>query len=209
MDRSRSRRAFLASAATTVGVTAGGFEYDSSKTNSSLESGTVPDGWYECNEVTRPDPDAPSDENALEPRTYPSPPSSLLDGESGGSTDRSSPSGNTASAGEYVTAFEQVYRRNAFVARYGGVTRTFEFRLDARRTSPVGSDTDPAAVLVALVYDLTTETRRSPPNDEWDIRVTYYLDENVLLRAQYEGIADKPSVTPDPRRQGDLVACFQ
>ncbi len=210
MDRPRSRRALLASAATAAALTAGGFEYGSSDANAPpLESGTVPDDWYDCSAVTRPEPETPAEANALEPRAYPSPPSTLLADGTGGSTDRGSTSKPATSAGEYVTDFERSYRRNAFVARYSGVTRTFEFRVDERRTRPVGSATDTAAVLVAIVYDLTTGTRQSPPSDEWDTRVTYYLDENVLLRAQYGGIAEKATFDPDPRQRGELVACFE
>ncbi|WP_254762637.1 hypothetical protein [Natrinema marinum] len=210
MVRPRSRRALVASVATAAAVTAGGFEYGSSGADAPpLESGTVPDDWYDCSDVTRPAPDAPATEHALEPRAYPSPPSARRVDENRRSTDRSSPSAPTADVAEYVTAFERTYRLNAFIARYGGVTRTFDFRLGTRRTASVGSETDGTAVLVAIVYDLTTGTRQSPPSDEWDTRVTYYLDENVLLRARYAGIAEKPTLEPDPRRQGKPVACFR
>lgn len=62
---------------------------------------------------------------------------------------------------------------------------------------------------MAILYDVTTRTRQvRGGRNEWDIRVSYYVDENVVLRARYDGVAEELTFDPDPRTQGDLVACF-
>lgn len=193
MNRPRSRRGFLASVVTTVVVTTGGFEYTSGgPTGPPLDSGTVPADWFACDEVSRPDPDPP-DGSTLEPRPYPSSPSSLDHG-----------------TVEYVTTFERAYRRNAFLGQYGAAARAVDLRRTDGRVAAVGPSSDPDAVMVAIRYDLTTETGRSSvePRDRWDVRVVYYVDENVVLRARYHGVAEELRFEPDPRRQGELVACF-
>lgn len=193
MNRLRPRRGFLASVVTTVAVTTGGFEYASGgPTGPPLDSGTVPADWFECDDVSRPDPDLP-DGAPLEPRTYPSSPSSLTD-----------------DMVAYVTAFERAYRHNAFLGQYGAAARTVDLRRTDGRAAPVGAPSDPDAVMVAIRYNLTTGTGRSraDPRDRWDIRVVYYVDENVVLRAQYHGVAEELRFEPDPRQQGELVACF-
>jgi len=193
MNRPRSRRGLLASVVTTVAVTTGGFEYTSGgPTGPPLDSGTVPADWFECDEVSRPDPEPP-DGGTLEPRTYPSSPSSM-----------------DVDMVEYVTGFERAYRHNAFLSQYGAAARTVDLRRTDGRATAVGSATTPDAVMVAIRYDLTTGTGRSSTEsrDRWDIRVVYYVDENVVLRSQYHGVAEELRFEPDPRTQGELVACF-
>lgn len=210
MNRPRSRRTLLASVATTVAVATGGFEHVSNATNTPpLEGGTVPPDWYDCRSVTRPAQTAPGGDEALEPRPYPSPPWTADSGEDGARSDRSPPS-LIDSVARYVTEFERAYRRNAFLARYGSAARTFELRRQGKRTAAIGSSGNATAAMVAIRYDLTTGTRQTvtDPRDEWDIRVTYYVDENVMLRARYDGIAEELAFEPDPRTQGSLVACF-
>ncbi|SEQ84292.1 hypothetical protein [Natrinema salaciae] len=208
MNRPRSRRTLLASVATTAAVATGGFEYSSNGSgDSALESGTVPADRYECRDVDRPEPDVPTDEDALEPREYPSRPAETGSGEE--STDR--PSSLVRGANQFVTEFERAYRQNAFLERYGSVAQTFELRRTDARRAAIGSAGNPDAVLVAIIYNVTTETQYATTGarDEWDVRVTYYVDENVVLRARYGGIADEPVFDPDPRTQGVLVACFE
>ncbi|WP_435551202.1 hypothetical protein [Natrinema sp. CGMCC1.2065] len=193
MNRLRPRRGFLASVVTTVAVTTGGFEYASDgPTGPPLDSGTVPADWFECDDVNRPDPDPP-DDAPLEPRTYPSSPSSLDD-----------------TMVEYVTTFERAYQHNAFLGQYGAEARTVDLRRTDGRVAAVGSATNPDAVMVAIRYDLTTGTGRSSVDsrDRWDIRAVYYVDENVVLRSRYHGLAEELRFEPDPRTQGELVACF-
>lgn len=193
MNRPCSRRGLLATVVTTVAVTTGGFEYTSSdSTPPPLESGIVPADRYDCQEVSRPEPEQ-AETNALQPRTYPSPPSSLVPG-----------------AVQYVTAFERAYRQNAFLVQYGSAARTIDLRRKDSRTAAIGSIANPDAVMVTIIYDLTTETGQSAePRDRWEIRVVYYVDENVVLRSQYHGIAEELRSEPDPRTHGELVACFE
>ncbi len=193
MNRPRSRRGLLVSVATTLAVTTGGFEHTAGgSTGPPLDSGTVPADWFACDDVSRPDPDPP-DGSTLEPRPYPSSQPSL-----------------DADVVEYVTAFERAYRHNAFLDRYGTAARSVDLRRTDGRASAVGAPSNPDAVVAAIRYDLTTETGRSgvEPRDRWDVRVVYYVDENVVLRARYHGVAEELRFEPDPRRQGKLVACF-
>jgi len=130
--------------------------------------------------------------------------------EASDSSDRSPPL-LVDGAAEYVTEFERAYRRNAFITQFGNMTRTFDLRRSGHRTAAIGSSTNADAVMVALRYDLTLGTHLSAadPRDEWDIRVTYYIDQNIVLRARYDGVAENLSLEPDPRRQaGELVACL-
>ncbi|WP_226039989.1 hypothetical protein [Natrinema sp. DC36] len=211
MNRPRSRRALLASVVTTAAVATGGFEHVSNAANRPpLESGTVPADWYDCQSVTRHEPITPIDDGALEPRPYPPLPSGSVSEAADNSSAQSPPPSLVDSAAEYVTEFERAYRRNAFIARFGNMTRTFDLRRRAHRTAAIGSSTNADAVMVALRYDLTLGTQQSAadPRDEWDIRVTYYVDQNIVLRARYNGVAKDLSFEPDPRRQGELVACL-
>lgn len=193
MRKPRSRRALLTSMVGLSLGAAGCFEDDltSSESEESLDSGVVPADEFDCDDVDRPDPSPPIRDGALEPATYPTPPNPLLE-----------------SAGEYVREFEAAYQQNAFLEEYGSETEGFEFDLEARDAKSVDAESDRGAKLVSLVYDLTTKTRRTPEESERSIRVTYYVDEYIVLRARYAGLADEPTFDPDPRNAGDPVACF-
>lgn len=206
MVRPPSRRALLASVSTIAAIATGGFESPATGgTIPRLESGIVPADRYRCSDVTRPNPDTVPDDAALEPRAYPS----LPVGADGDRPPSDRGSSLVARVTRSVVEFERAYRRNAFLERYGAAARTVTLRLTDHRAAPVESAADANAVLVALLYDLTTATRYSTagPRDEWDIRVTYYVDENGAFRAQYDGIAETLAFEPDPRTQGTLVAC--
>lgn len=208
MSRPPSRRTLLASVTAAVAVTTGGFEYGSNATNTSpLESGTVSPDWYECNSVVRPEPTAPTDDDALAPKPYPAPPSVLSPA---ATRDRSNDSSSLRDETvAYVTEFERAYRQNEFLVRYGATTRTFELRRTGYRTRTLGSSSNPA-IMVAIRYDLRLGTQQSAtgPRDQWDVHTVYYVDEHVVLRARYNGVADELSFEPDPRTDGELVACF-
>ena len=192
MNISRSRRALLTSMAGVSLGLAGCFEGDFTGSDESLDSGVVPAETFDCDDVDRPNPTPPARDGALEPATYPTPPNPLLE-----------------AADEYVREFEAAYRRNAFIEDYGSETDGFDFEFEARRTNEVDSESDHDAVLVSIVYNLSTETRGNDDTPERYTRVTYYVDENIVLRARYDGIADGPSFEPDPRSAGDPVACFK
>lgn len=210
MSRPPSRRALLASVVTTVAVSTGGFQHVSNAVDRpAFESGTIPADYYDCHSVTRPEPDVPTNGDALAPLPYPSPPSATDSTEKDDSSDHASSSVLVDNAAAYATEFERAYRRNQFIAQFRNVTRTFDLRRTKHRTAAIGSSTNADAVMVAICYNLATGTRRSAadPRDEWDIRVTYYIDENFVLRARYDGVADELALEPDPRWEGDLVAC--
>ncbi|ELY79338.1 hypothetical protein C487_06503 [Natrinema pallidum DSM 3751] len=207
--RQPSRRTVLASIATTAAVATGGFESDpSGVTAPSLESGIVPADRHDCSDVERPEPDRTDSADTLESLPYPAPPSKA---NAGG--DRSPAAGSRSSAvygvSRYVTEFERAYRRNAFLARYGSLARTVTLHRTAYRTAPIDPAGTGDAVLVAIRYNLTKGTRQSfaDQRTEWDVRVVYYFDERILLRARYNGVAEELSFDPDPRTHGTLVAC--
>ena len=207
MSRPPSRRTLLASVTATVAVTTGGFERGSNATETpSLESGTVSPDWYECNSVVRPEPPVPTDDDALAPKPYPAPPSALSPA---AVRDRSTDSSLRDETVAYVTEFERAYRQNEFLARYGATTRTFELRRTGYRTRTLGSSSNPA-IMVAIRYDLRLGSQQSAtdPRDQWDVHTVYYVDEHIVLRARYHGVAGDLSFEPDPRTHGELVACF-
>lgn len=192
MRKPRSRRALLTSMVGLSLGAAGCFEGDFTESDDPLDSGVVPADTFDCDDVDRPEPTPPARDDALEPALYPPPPNPLLE-----------------SVGEYVREFEAAYQQNDFLAEYGSETDGFDFDLGERETKPVDAESDRDAKLVSLVYDLTTETRGNPEESERSVRVTYYVDEHIVLRARYSGFADGPSFDPDPRSEGDPVACFQ
>ncbi|QCC53985.1 hypothetical protein [Natronorubrum bangense] len=189
----RSRRSLLAAAIPSAVALAGCFEREFTSHDEPTDPGIVPPDRYDCADSDRPDPETLSHADDVEPAPYPSPPSSVSDG-----------------ADQYVLEFEQAYRRNTFLETYGSEADQFEFRFQERQIDGIESDTEMEAVLASIVYDLTTSTRQTDASTERDTRVTYYVDENVVLRARYRGgLADEPSFDPDPRDAGDPVACFE
>lgn len=192
MRRLRSRRTLLTSLVGLSLGTAGCFGGTLTESDDSLDSGVVPADAFDCDEVDRPDPPTPDRDGALDPVSYPDLPAELLE-----------------SALEYVREFEAAFRRNTFIEEYGSETAEFDIEFETWDTERVGSESDRAAVLVAVVYNLTTKTRLNDEDPERYTRVTYYVDENVALRARYDGIAQDASIEPDPRSAGELVACFE
>lgn len=191
MRRPRSRRALLASLLPVTAGLTGCFDSRLPESEKPLESGVVPVDAYDCADTERPLPATPSVDDALEPASYPVPSEPLLD-----------------DVDQFVREFEAAYRRNAFIEAFGAVTRAFDFRFGTRRTNEIESESDRDAALVSMVYHLETETATGGERPEWATRVTYYVDENIVLRARYDGIADGPKFEPDPRSAGEPVACF-
>lgn len=184
-----SRRSFLVSATTGIALTAGcsgNWFVDPDESASTSDSPTTEE--YDCDDVSRPPADTTTADGALDPIDYPSRPTSLATG-----------------ATQYATEFEQAYRRNALLEQYGDQSRVFEFSLADSQTSSVESDE--SAALASIVYDLTTGTDHTT-HTEWDVRTTYYVTDDAVLRAQYDGFADDPTFDPDPRDSGELVACY-
>ena len=187
------RRSVLVAAIPFTVALAGCFEGESTSHDEPTGSGIVPSDSYDCADTDRPDPETLSHTDDVEPAPYPAPPSPVSDG-----------------ADQYVLEFERAYRRNMFLETYGAEADRFEFRFQERQIDGIESDTEMEAVLASIVYDLTTSTRQTDASTERDTRVTYYVDENVVLRARYRGgLADEPSFDPDPRDAGEPVACFE
>lgn len=191
MRTPRSRRALLTAVVSISAAIAGCSEGQlSGPSDDTDDSETVSADAYDCADVDRPTPDPPARDDALESASYPDRPASLLE-----------------DADRFVREFETAYRRNAFLEEYGSETRAFDFRFRSHRTDEVTSSADREAVLVALVYDLSAETRQAV-NEEWSTRVTYYVDDRVAFRARHDGVASDPAFEPDPRSAADPVVCF-
>ncbi|MXV62872.1 hypothetical protein GS429_12505 [Natronorubrum sp. JWXQ-INN-674] len=209
MSNPRSRRTLLTAALPFTMAISGCFDAQFTGADTPSEPNAVSGEHYDCDDVDRPEPDMPTRDRGLERASYPDRPDAVVE-----------------TGDEYALEFERAYRQNALLERYGSETRAFDFQLEASRIDVVESELSAAdseaeeestrdseseanAVLVSMLYDLTTETQQLPKSTERDTRVTYYLDETVVLRARYHGLADEPSFDPDPRTAGDPVACFE
>lgn len=192
MPRPRSRRALLTSMLPLTMVFTGCFNGRTTSTDKVTHPDVIPADEYDCADVDRPDPEALRYADGLEPTPYPSPPDSPTD-----------------DVEQYVFEFEEAYRRNALIAQFGSDTQAFDFRLEAWEVDEIDAESELDAVLMAVVYDAIRTTSRQDDRREYHTRVTYYLDENVVLRARYDGAATGPAFDPDPRRSGDLVACSE
>ncbi|OIB55419.1 hypothetical protein [Natrialba sp. SSL1] len=224
----RSRRSVLASTASLSALTAGCSTdwFSDPETAASNGESTPPGTNVDCTAVSRPTafPPASADEDTseIEFELLEYPPE---------------PAERSQSALAYVGALERAYRQREFLAAHGDQAREFELSISRHQVSPVadevrtgdggGSDVDdedrdvddgdsdaandgrePEGVLLSLVYDLVTETVHTE-HAEWDVRVTYFLNDHVALRAQYDGIGTEPSFDPDPQTDGELVACSE
>ncbi|ADD05388.1 uncharacterized protein Nmag_1814 [Natrialba magadii ATCC 43099] len=204
----RSRRPVLASVASLSALTAGcSTNWFSNPETASSNGESTPTGTdADCTAVSRPTAFPPASANGdiagLEFDALEYPPD---------------PAKRAQSALAYVGTLERAYRQQAFLAGHGDQARDFELSIGQHRLSAVADedwdhdsedDRDQDGVLVSLVYDLVTETVHTE-HAEWDVRVTYFLNDRVALRAQYDGIGTEPSFDPDPRTEGELVACSE
>jgi hypothetical protein len=195
-----------------LGSDGDGVETDSSSTRTKATETTGTDGIenpldaraeppaYNCEEATRPEPDAPDDEDAIAPAAYPDRPGSLSDDER---------------AVQYVEAYETAYRRNSLVAQYWNQLVRFSVSVDERWTYDVPTD----AAVVRLQYRYSEEVET--PNgivigDSPSIFVSYYVDESVVVRAERRGRREdesesgsEPALDPDPWREGEPLECFE
>lgn len=190
MRTPRSRRALLSAVVPFTTALAGCFE-DRFTSEDESTSAFVSEDEYDCDDIDRPEPDEPSHDDALKPVSYPSP-ESFPDG-----------------ADEFALEFEEAYRLNTFLDQYGTETRWFEFQFEASQLQKIEPESERDAVRVSLIYTLSTGLKQGRQPTEYDTRVTYYVDENVALRARHRGVAREPTFDPDPRSAGSPVACFE
>jgi hypothetical protein len=176
-----SRREALGSVASCVGVVIAGCVGDGS------EDG-LDQPEYDCSRVDRPEPDAPEGPDALAPSSYPRPPADA---------------GTDAELTEYVSDFEQSYRRNRLIQSRGPDLRKFGF--SPREIWIVESGA--AAGVAGVQYTFWHETE-SIHADSGNRVAVYYVDESVAIRAHERGRRED-GVEPDPRETGQEVACFE
>lgn len=151
---------------------------------------------YDCETADRPEPDAPdaSEEEAVEPLSYPDPLDSFDD--------------DTTTI-EYVEAYERAYRRNTLVAEWGA--QLIQFSMGIEGTKRFDSPVDAALVRIQYHYSETVEqSDGTVVGDSPTIFVTYYLDQSVVIRAES---SDRPedldALDPDPWLAGNPVECFE
>jgi len=147
----------------------------------------------DCSNVSRPIPPRQPDENTVQPVDYPGePPSPLED-----------------SAVDYVTRFEEAYRRNYEILEKGplreysgGVTETWTY------DAPPGG----AVVRLKTVYggQVLDDDGPGAIYDSPQVFVTYYVDPSRVVRAETKGQSQltPESLDPDPWENGDGLTCF-
>ncbi|SDK38592.1 hypothetical protein [Natronorubrum texcoconense] len=195
MRTPRSRRALLSAVLPFSMAFAGCFEEQLTSADDP-ESEFISEDEYDCADIDRPEPEDPVQSHGLESMAYPSPSDPLTDAEA------------------FAREFEEAYRHNGFLEEYGSATRVVSFSVRdselERIESNLESESEMEAVLVSIVYDLSTETQRGTPTNERGSRVSYYVDDHVALRSRYQhGIASEPDpFDPDPRDAGTAVVCF-
>ncbi|WP_255169221.1 hypothetical protein [Natrononativus amylolyticus] len=150
---------------------------------------------YDC-PVTPPEPpSAPADDEAIPPLEYPEPPASL----------------SHEDVLEYVTRYEEAHRRNAFVDYHREDAAGFGFEPTAAQVGAVGNGEE--RVVVSLVYDIASAIHHDDGSqsagDEWETRVTYSVDDRVVLRAESDRASPDPEFEPDPRFEGEALECFE
>ncbi|APX97417.1 hypothetical protein [Natronorubrum daqingense] len=200
MRTPRTRRSLLSSVLPVTAALAGCFDGQLARTDDDDAELVSPDE-YDCGDRDRPDPEEPVAGEALERVSYPTAPESVSD-----------------DAETYALEFEQAYRQNAFLEEYGSEAHDVHFDLERNRMTEIEGNPDvesdaemeTEAVVVSIVYDYTTATSQGSNPTERGTRVTYYIDENVTIRARNQGIADEPEFEPDPRGEtGTVVACSE
>ncbi|QLG28046.1 hypothetical protein HUG10_10980 [Halorarum halophilum] len=150
---------------------------------------------YDCDTAERPEPDAldTSDEDAVEPVSYPAPLDSTA---------------NQDTVVTYIKEYEQAYRRNESVSRWEAQLDQFSMGFSDTRVydSPVNA----ALVRVQYQYGETIEQSGEVVYaDSPIIFVTYYVDQSVVIRAESGRTPEDPdTLYPDPWLEGNPVQCF-
>lgn len=200
MRTPRTRRSLLSSVLPVTAALAGCFDGQLARTDDDDSELVSPDE-YDCEEGERPYPKELATGETLERASYPTAPESVSD-----------------DTETYALEFEQAYRQNAFLEEYGSEAHDVHFDFERSQMTELEGDPDVEsdaemetdAVLVSIVYNLTTVTSHGSTPTERGTRVTYYVDENVTIRARNQGIADEPTFEPDPRGgAGTVVACSE
>lgn len=157
-----------------------------------LNNGTdIAQPEYDCSRVSRPEPNALEDPDAVSPGSYPDPPDDA---------------GAEAALTEYVENFERAYRRNRLVASEGSALIRFGF--SPRETWVVDSSSGAGVGGVQYTYWFEIDKGGITHFDSSNQVAVYYVDESVAVRAHEEGRRDA-GIEPDPREAGVEVACFE
>lgn len=164
---------------------------------------------YDCSSADRPEPDDPrsggsrtdegdagseDEREPVGPKPYPDPPESVPDDES---------------AVEYVTAYEEAYRRNALVERHG--SNLVGHGNSVERTWTHDSPDDAAVVRLRYVYyEDVEDSGGTSHGDSPTTYVSYYVDDSMVVRAETEGqLDDEGALEPDPWSSGAVLECVE
>jgi len=147
----------------------------------------------DCATIERPEPAAPTADEAIQPLEYPGSPPCPLDG---------------ASALEYATAFERAYRRNQEIQRADPYLTEFGMSV-ANRTAVNGTDIPGRGFLLQLQYVFHGSVAEGAVYDSTPHFVAYYVDPTLVVRAGKTEPGVPEEITwPDPWSSGVPVACF-
>lgn len=158
---------------------------------SSLGGSDAPE--YDCSRSSRPEPSAPDRSDAVAPATYPGPPENP---------------GNDAQIVAFVEEFEAAYRRNRLVGRWRGEMTSFGFSTSENWTVDSAEDTGVAGIEYTFYYETGGPEETDVHADSPYHTAVSYVDGSVALRAHREGSRSRGDV-PDPREDGDEVACYE
>lgn len=148
---------------------------------------------YDCSRASRPEPSAPDRSDAVRPAAYPDPPANP---------------GTDAQVTAFVEDFEAAYRRNLLVQRWGENLTGFGFSTSATWTADARSAAGVAGVEYTFYYETGRPEETVVHADSPYHTAVYYVDDSVALRAHREGSRSRGD-DPDPREDGDEVACYE
>lgn len=147
---------------------------------------------YDCSRASRPEPSTPDGADAVAPATYPDPPETP-------DTD--------AQTVAFVEEFEAAYRRNRLVQRWRGNLTSFGFSAAETWTGDAPGGAGVAGVEYTFYYQ-TESNGDVAVADSPSHTAVYYVDGSVGLRAHRERSRTRGE-EPDPREDGDEVACYE
>ncbi|MFP4529781.1 MAG: hypothetical protein ACLFNC_00665 [Halodesulfurarchaeum sp.] len=183
------RRSFLGATAAALSVGAAGCVGDGFP----LRAPNAGDGQLleaDCGELSRPEPDAPTAGEAIQPVDYPGPPPTPLE---------------ETAALEYVSAFERAYRRNLEIQSASPYLIEYGLSETDRAVEERGTD----GYLVRLEYVFHGTIADGPASDSAPTRVSYALDPGLVVRAGADTSDGPDEDWPEVSTAGTAVACFE
>lgn len=187
------RRTLLALGGSTLSLSVAGCLDVLGSGSSGTQAEPLPDAPdVDCSEASRPQPGPQDGEDLVQPVDYPGrPPEQLDDG----------------SAIEYVQQFEEAYRTNEQIAEMDRLQRV---SVSVAETQTFDAPEGAAVVRLHTHYSGTSGRSAYIQYDNWDVMVTYYVDQALVVRTEtHRSNIDTAELDPDPWESGEPVACFR